>query len=221
MNKTAKKRINDRYKLDGFEFAEATIQHQIPILHPEFFIPGRLVDFDSILRSNDFSAGVHTFLDDYKIDRLWNKTDYYIPTLKKFSCVFTPDFSLLLDMPECFISTNVFRSRRVGQILQKAGLRVIPTVGWAGRNTYDICFDGLPQKSVLAVSTVGVFQRRIAFQYFIDGLKEMLIRLSPSTLIIYGAIPALNFPLPDIVHFESTTLVWKKSYQPDLMMEVY
>ena len=37
---------------------------------------------------------------------------------------------------------------------QDRGLTVIPTVYWGEENTYDFCFDGLPENSTLSIYTM-------------------------------------------------------------------
>lgn len=68
----------------------------------------------------------------------------------------TPDFSLYLDMPRAMKVWNVYRSRLISQIAQDYGCVVIPTVSWAERETFNFCFDGLPENSTLSISTIGI-----------------------------------------------------------------
>ena len=220
MNKQAKGYFQRKFKLEEMDFSNLSSDQQMPIIEGTQHIPSRIVDLDVALRRNEHSCGVHTFLDDYKIDRLWNDTEYYIRRLRPFDCVFSPDFSLLIDMPKSAIMWNSYRSKLVGQMFQQSGICVIPTVSWAAPNTYNECFAGLPQKSVVAVSTLGIMQRRDALRYFLLGFKEMLKRLSPTTVVLYGLAPHFDFDTPAIVHFENTNLAWKDSYQPVLLNEV-
>ena len=59
---------------------------------------------------------------------------------------------------------NTYRSRLIGQLMQKAGIIVIPTVSWADETTFDFCFDGLPQESTLAISTIGVRRKQSDYE---------------------------------------------------------
>lgn len=58
--------------------------------------------------------------------------------------ILTLDFSLYGDMPKSMMVWNTYRSRLISQLMQKAGIIVIPTVSWADEKTFDFCFDRLP-----------------------------------------------------------------------------
>ncbi len=213
--------IERKYLLREIDPAAVTPLREIPVLVPERAVPGKLVEFTDALVRDDFGAWVHFFREDRYIDRIWRNPRKYIPRLRKFAGVFTPDFSILLDLPAGTVHDAVTRMFLIGQIFQREGLRVVPTAAWARRNTYDWCFDALPERSTVAVSTVGVVRDAASMEVFRDGLRELLVRKSPSTLVLYGAMPALDFPLPPVVHFENTSTRWAHAggYQPVLFAE--
>lgn len=66
--------------------------------------------------------------------------------LKKYECVFTPDYSLYADMPIPMLIWNTYRSRFLGAYYQAEGVKIIPTVSWSLENSFDFCFAGLPKK---------------------------------------------------------------------------
>ena len=110
--------------------------------------------------------------------------------MRLYECVFTPDFSLYMDMPMAMKIWNIYRSRLIGQIMQNAGIRVIPTVSWAEPETYAFCFDGIPEGGNVAVSTVGVMRDKEAKKIFMDGMSAMIEKVKPSMILMYGkAIP--------------------------------
>ena len=130
---------------------------------------------------------MHFFLDDYQFERIWRQSERNIERLKNFDCVFTPDFSLYLDMPLAMKIWNVYRSRLIGQMMQDAGLEVIPTLQWADEETLKFCFDGLPQNGVYAVSTVGVMQDETARSIWTAGMNAAIEKLQPECILLYGA----------------------------------
>ena len=69
---------------------------------------------------------------------------------------------------------------------QRMGLTVIPTVSWCEEETFDFCFDGLPKKATLSISTIGVKKEDYSFGLWKEGVDEMIKRLKPKTLLIYG-----------------------------------
>lgn len=171
----------DEERADGF--------YQIPIIKPTRFVPDKLIGFNYARTSKETDCGIHFFIDDYQFERVWNDPDTNIEYLKKFQCALTPDWSLYMDMPMAMKIWNVYRSRLIGQLMQDAGIEVIPTVSWAQPETYSFCFDGLKPGGVIAVSTVGVMRSEEAKKIWADGMTEALKRLKPSLVLCYGVEP--------------------------------
>ena len=67
---------------------------------------------------------------------------------------------------------------------------MIPDVVWGDEESYNYCFDGLPQHSTVAVSSVGVANdgewNDKEDSLFRKGYNEMLNRLKPTAVIFYG-----------------------------------
>lgn len=50
------------------------------------------------------------------------------------------------------------------------------------------CFDGIPENCVVAIGTVGGSPRKLEDrERFEEGLKELVRRLHPHTIIVYGS----------------------------------
>jgi hypothetical protein len=160
----------------------------IPELVPCQFVPEGLVSYGQRIRHDIAGQGqaVHFFLDDYRFETVWQRPIQTFSGLTRFGAVLTPDFSLYRDYPFAMQLWNVYRSRWCGAYWQSRGLSVIPTVSWSDRASFEFCFLGLPAKSVLAISTLGLGKDRTAQELFLAGLAEMISRLYPSTLLIHG-----------------------------------
>lgn len=181
----------ERFKTDkGYNLDLVNIgdcEDEMPMLAPTQHIPDKLMGFNYAKSSEDTSAGLHFFIDDYQFERLWNSPRQYLDLLKKFDCVLTPDFSLYMDMPYPMQRWNIYRSRALGVWWQRQGITVIPTLSWSDEYSYEFCFDGIPKRSVVAVSTVGVMQDKRAKEHFFSGLNVALELLEPKCLLLYGA----------------------------------
>lgn len=189
---------------------QATGKYQIPILQAENHAPLCLIDFNAAMRSVRFDAAVHFYLDDSRFEQVWRTPYRYLKRLQKFDSVFTPDFSLYLDMPLAMKIWNIYRSRLIGQMMQHAGLRVIPSVSWAESATFEFCFDGLPSDSTVAVSTVGAMLTHEAKQLFEHGFRTMMERLNPRQIIVYGKCPDfIKNCQAEILPFSITSFAWK------------
>lgn len=185
-----RERTFNKYLLHEFDPFRCSGFYQIPTLEPETFVPERLIDFNAAKSSKEFDFGVHFFIDDYRFECFWNSPAQYVDKMRLYECAFTPDFSLYMDMPMAMKIWNIYRSRLIGQIMQNAGIRVIPTVSWAEPETYAFCFDGIPEGGNVAVSTVGVMRDKEAKKIFMDGMAAMIEKVKPGMILMYGkAIP--------------------------------
>ncbi len=52
-------------------------------------------------------------------ERIWTTPNKYLPIIKKFRGVITPDFSVYRDMPLVMQQWNIYRSRAIGHWLQE------------------------------------------------------------------------------------------------------
>lgn len=133
--------------------------------------------------------GIHFFIDDYQFMRLWTNPDAYLGMLRKFQAVCTPDFSPYADFPKAIQLYNHYRKHWLGAYWQAYGVKIIPTVTWSSPATLEWCFDGEPENSVIALSSVGMFQTAEYKEWFLTGYTEMKRRLHPTKIIWKGRIP--------------------------------
>ena len=82
-----------------------------------------------------------------------------------------------------------YQGKAIGVWLQKEGVEVIPNVRFADERSYDFCFDGVEKNSTVAIGTYGCIKRLMDRAYFEKGLQQMVKRLQPQTIIVYGAAP--------------------------------
>lgn len=169
---------------------EADNHWGIPMLPqaPLSCIPDWLAPYRTRIRSDQDprDGGMHCFLDDYRFESLWRRPVQTLPAIQKWEVVLTPDFSLYADCPLVMQMWNTYRSRWVGCWWAANGVQVIPTVSWGLHESYDFCFLGLPERSVLAVSTVGTRADESTRLPFMAGFAVMLERLSPTAVLCYG-----------------------------------
>lgn len=207
MDKTQER---DFLHLNEFDEMRAAGKYRIPTIRAEEFVPSHLIDFNAALRSSDAEAGVHFFLDDSRFERIWKEPYRYIKILQRFTCVLAPDFSLYMDMSLAMKIWNVYRSRLLGQMMQEAGIRVIPTVSWAEPATYDFCFDGISNNGTIAISSVGCMRSFEAGRTLQHGFAAMQERLTPTRIILYGKCPEFMKNIKtEIYQFANTSLAWK------------
>lgn len=68
-------------------------------------------------------------------------------------------------------------------------IHVVPTLCWSNEQSYEWCFDGEPQHSIVAISSVGTQQSKQNQALFEKGVRAALARLEPSEILWYGKCP--------------------------------
>ena len=132
----------------------------------------------------------HFFEDDYQFERIWNRPDAYLPILKRFEGGISPDFSMYLDMPKAQQVWNCWRNRAMAYWMQENGLNVIPNACWGDEESLEWAFDGLPNNSVLALTTQGCMQKTdYRKQVLVNGIHELIRQKHPTKLVVYGHFP--------------------------------
>ena len=202
--KNERHRTNDAYNLDLVDIENSTNDFwQMPIIKNDNFIPSDLIGFNYAKTSENKKTGIHFYLDDYQFERVWNSPDEYIDILKQYECILSPDFSLYLDMPMPMKIWNIYRSRQIGAYYQSMGIKVIPTLSWAEKETFEFAFKGIPKGSVVSVSTIGVKQNKEALQIWKDGMDAMIKEIEPKTILIYGGKLDYNYGDIEVIYFEN------------------
>ncbi|MGF1504107.1 MAG: DUF4417 domain-containing protein, partial [Anaerolineae bacterium] len=188
----------------------------IPTLYhtPLSAIPDYLVGYRQRIRAKDFDpdrAAVHFFLDDYRFETVWSRPLKALEHLRTYRTLLTPDFSLYADWPLAVQQWNVYRNRWCGRYWQELGFQVIPTVSWSTPESFDFCFAGIPQGSVVAVSAVGVdLDDPQAQDMFLEGFTELTRCVMPSTVLSYGVLPTAAMRLAKMILFDTR---WQKHVQ--------
>ena len=174
---------------------EITNNYGIPNILPEKEIPKDLIMYGTeVRRSYAQTRGktVHFFLDDYKFEPLWNKPIKTLQPILNIGSALSPDFSLYTDYPMALQIYNVYRNRWLGRFWQENGVKVIPTIAWSDKRSFDFCFSGVPKHNPVAIGTVGINNKE-ARKLFQEGYEKMLEVLEPSHLIVYGETEPVNF----------------------------
>ena len=148
-------------------------------------------DFETIAygKRNRYSGKgqfVHFFADDYTwANAVWSRMEQTLYRINKFDGMFAPDFSIYIDRPKGFNLMQLFKNRMVTFYAQNIGYNVIPTASFGDVDSFEYCFEGLPDNSVLGICGTGLENRshRLHWEYGIYALEEMK---HPSLLIVYG-----------------------------------
>lgn len=86
-------------------------------------------------------------------------------------------------MPLMLQMYSAFKNRWCGAYWQSLGLRVIPTISWSDERSFDFCFEGIEEGSIVAISTHGNHRAK---EEFMLGYNKMLQKIKPCAIICYG-----------------------------------
>ena len=170
---------------------ETKSYYGIPDMEPTQTVGDKFLRFMDYNLLEDHSQHIaHFYYDDYKFIEAWRDPDKYLDKLREFKAVVSPDFSLYTDFPRALQILSCYRRQWCGAYWQSLGLDVIPDVVWGDKESFQYCFDGIPEKSVVAVSSVGVKNDKEwngeRAEMFKAGYDEMLNRLKPTKILYYG-----------------------------------
>lgn len=90
-----------------------------------------------------------------------------------------------------------------GALYGANGVKIIPNVNILPEYCWDWCFDGLPQESLIACSTIGRMQNKESTKEFCDGFSEMVKQLNPSRVVVVGKLPKEIRNNIEIINFKS------------------
>lgn len=172
-------------KLNAFLLFPTTSQG-MPLIEASDFVPEKLQAYRTKKKAIK-ERTLHFFIDDWRFENLWNFPYRYLSSLQKFDAVIGPDFSLYLDYPTPIKFWNVYRNRWLSRFWAEQGLRVIPCISWAEKDSFSYCFDGIPRNSVVAIASMGIYKKdRKSTSIFLEGVEAMIDRLAPIKVLVYG-----------------------------------
>ena len=160
---------------------------------------------------------IHFFTYDWLFENVYEKPEKALEKLNQYYALLTPEFSLYWDMPKALQIYNTFKNRWCGAFWQKHGKIVIPTICCAGDESYDFCFDGVEEGSVVAVST---YAREEYKKEFMRSYNKMLEVIKPSAIICFGTpFVEMKGKIKTISPFDHEELIGKLGF--DKYMEKF
>ena len=186
--------------------------------------PNNLIGFDEAktIHNKETKAGksayhvnsfIHFFIDDQKFDgprnSIWIHPQKALDIIRHFDGIICPDFSTYNDFPDPLRRYNYYRMNAFGYWVSAMGIPVISCLRWGPTETFDYCFDGNPQNSILAIGTVASGLRyKPNYLLFEQGLSTAVEVLHPHTLLVYGSA---NYPCFESLKSSGITIISKLS----------
>lgn len=159
---------------------------------------------------------IHFFTHDWKFEKVYENADKELEKLKQYYCLLSPDFSMFTNMPIALQIASVFKNRWCGAYWQSKGLNVIPVVSWSDEKSFDFCFDGIEEGSIVFVCTYYCENDEMSFM---AGYREMIKRIKPSLVLCYDEpFDAMG---KNVISFLPTTYEWIKTLPPQEQARFY
>ncbi len=226
-----KKDVFGAFLVENAEFTQG--KHDMPIVSSNIDeLPKLLFSYQRVGKKKlDIPRGtaLHFYLHDYCFDGeygVWNslirgvefRRGFNLDKLEGFDYIIVPDYSLNADMPIDWQSWNTYRSRVVGHALQDLGYKVIINARWSDESSYEFCFTGIAEGSIVSVGTHGCSRALEDVQLFNEGLIELINRVKPKAIIIYGSLPDSSKQILELykqkyVVFKSDTAIAMEKYR--------
>lgn len=180
-----KRDVFHAWMVEGAEFAGPM---DMPAMRPCHCIPSKLVAFSDAMSANyhDREGFVHFYEDDANIERFWNNPKKYLPRLKQFEGVISPDYSVCYDFPNAYKVGNTYRNLASGYWLQSEGMNAIPNVRCEPANT-GWSLPSIPHGSVIAFGARASVKRVADRAIFVSMVKAAVDQLMPSAIVWYGS----------------------------------
>ncbi|MCI6809465.1 MAG: DUF4417 domain-containing protein [Spirochaetia bacterium] len=194
-----KKDVFGCWQIKNYDFDKDRVKgitDEYPIVIGTQKIPEQLVLFGKESKPENLkdasNRSIHFFQHDYLFEptiRSESKSISKLEVFKKYQSVILPDCSIYTNLPLPVQQYQTYKSRAFGIFLSDNGVNIIPSVRWGDKYSWDFCFSGIMKNSLLAVGTLSALGTSEDKRNFHAGFLEMLNRLEPASLIIYGKLP--------------------------------
>lgn len=195
----------DEFRLWYHHGAELVGSHKLPQLAPQRHVPHDVRSWNERSQLSDLSRHwLDFFVDDYQfapvwnalvgcveaddpaVERLWRRIDMYMDVLRRAEGVIGTDFSMLPEMLPDQRNWNCTRNRVFAYYLESCGVPTVPVACWCGRDDFGWCFDGLPERSTIAISTNGCLSTAEGTTMLLEGIEELVRQKDPWLLVVCG-----------------------------------
>lgn len=189
-------RINSLYLTEVTKGLRKTGTFDMPTIEPNVNIPTvvETTPFDRIRAKDANLDSLVTFYahDNRFASGLSHPWDY-TERLSLFSGVIAPDLSQYINMDYAARLYNNYANKVLTAYWQGQNVNIYPNVTWSLPDSYEYSVAGLPQRSVIAINSMGIRSSNFSLSVWLDGYNYMLNALDPICILRYGPkIPGEN-----------------------------
>lgn len=153
-------------------------------------------------RSYRIRAFIHCCIDDRKFDGeregIWKRWRFFYEVASHFEGITGIDFSTYADFPEPVKRMQFHKMRAIEHGAIERGIPVIANARWGTAETWEYCYDALPEEEPLCIGVVGSGINKIENRPMFDaGLHKLVELKRPSALVVIGST---NYPIFQEMH---------------------
>lgn len=193
--KKKKKKVKDVFKAFLTEGCKRTQVEGYPII-PVWMIPTDVENIKIIPFSRWKEVGkrineyyICFFCEDDDFTAVLNNPKQYIRLFRRAKGIIGFDYSIYYDMPVIKQKSQMNDNLSLTFYYGMRNIKIIPNIRYGIESTRDDFLSAIPCNSIIAIGSYGCvhsLEEKERFRYF---LREMLPRLSPKLVVVYGAMP--------------------------------
>lgn len=140
------------------------------------------------LEANAENQVIGFFVDDSRFEVVWNDA---VRVLARFheiqpKAIMTPNFSMWADEPIPYNIMAWYKTQWCGRYWQEAGFKILPTINWGDKKTYDFCFLGIPKNAPVVAMQGRNIKTKQEIKLFLDGYFKAKETINFKKVICYG-----------------------------------
>ncbi|MCD8307676.1 MAG: DUF4417 domain-containing protein [Clostridia bacterium] len=172
------------------EGAQLVGRYDFPLLQAVNQMPHDLVPFHLAKYEKESACKwPHFYIEDYRFASFVQNAFRYFDLLKKFEGCIGPDCSMYMDMPKPQQIMNCWFNYAITYAMQSNGITTVPNACWGDLESLNWAFDGLPEDSILSLTTQGCLKNPECREVLLTGMKRLVKVKHPTALLVYGRFP--------------------------------
>ena len=164
-------------------------EHRMPLLEAVTSIPDglQLIPYDKRLQGSSSSGNVvHFYINDDRFSSVAVDPATAMPQLSRFGGAIGPDISPYATHTVFMRASSLWYGKAVTALWQGHGIKTVPNVRWLFDVDLDYALCGVPNESILSISTLGVASTKVKRSCLRRGIRRIIDEKRPIKLLVHG-----------------------------------
>ena len=184
----------DSFKAFLIKNADLTNNEGYPIIKKDMIskdLPLNIITFKEskkIPKDKRKNYYICTFSPDKSFFSVFNNPKRYVDYFKQFAGLIGFDYSVHSDQPPIVQKQQMNTNLSLTYYYGNNGINVIPNIRTGSTYISEEFYDAIPKGTLVAVGTHGFIKKRSQKYEWYFSLKEIIDKLNPSGIVIYGTL---------------------------------